>query len=408
MLFSCHFQLSYVLVFRSPFLIILIVRAIIATMPQALYRLYRPKTLADMCGQDVTTSLLKSAASTNRFSHAYLFYGGRGTGKTTAARILAKILNCQTRSRDPHFAETGEPCNTCTACHDIDANTCLDVIEIDAASNRGIDEIRGIQESIRTAPSHYRYKVFIIDEAHMLTTAAFNALLKTLEEPPAHGVLILATTDYEKLPATIVSRVQRFLFKKIPKTIIQDRLASIATTEHITIDTDALEIIAAAADGSLRDGLSLLDQARHLSPDKISVDAVTSLIGKTHPRLIHDFTAALLATDIPTAQTIIQQLCDAGVYVPHIIKDSLSYLRTILALHLNPDIRNSLSDTFTESELETLDALIAAHSSSHITTTTRALLDTYIQMRTIPLPLLALELLFSELSTKQSSSASHP
>jgi DNA polymerase-3 subunit gamma/tau len=356
-----------------------------------------------MCGQDITTSLLRSAASTNRFSHAYLFYGGRGTGKTTAARILAKILNCQTRSVDPRFSQTGEPCNTCAACRAIDSNTCLDVIEIDAASNRGIDEIRNIQESIRTAPSHYRYKVFIIDEAHMLTTAAFNALLKTLEEPPAHGVLVLATTDYEKLPATIVSRTQRFLFRKIPKDTIYHRLLSVATTEGINIKTDALEIIAAAADGSLRDGLSLLDQARHLSPDSISADAVTSIIGRTHPRLIHDFTSALLAKEVARAHAIVQQLCDSGVYLPHFIKDTLSYLRSILALALNPDIRDSLSDTFTELQLEAMDGLIAMHSISDINTVTRALLDTYIQMRTVPLPLLALELFFSELHNKRSS-----
>ncbi len=193
-----------------------------------------------------------------------MFYGSRGTGKTTTARLIAKLLNCEKRRDDAEFRKLGEPCNECRHCKEIDAQNSFDVIEIDAASNRGIDEIRNLKDSIRTSPASGEYKVYIIDEVHMLTTPAFNALLKTLEEPPAHAVLVLATTEYEKLPATIVSRTQRFLFKKLPKTKIMEKLAMMAKAEKIQIDKPALELIAAAAEGSFRDAESLLDQISSL------------------------------------------------------------------------------------------------------------------------------------------------
>src|SRR3989344_5363778 len=214
-------------------------------MALALYRKYRPKTLNDLLGQETNVEILKNAAKQNRIGHAYLFYGSRGTGKTTTARLIAKLLNCEKRNTDESFQKNGEPCNECRSCREIDANSSFDVIEIDAASNRGIDEIRNIKDSIRSAPVGSKYKVYIIDEAHMLTGAAFNALLKTLEEPPSHAILILETTEYEKLPATITSRVQRFLFKKLPKTKIMENLATIVKAEKIDIDPAALELVAA-------------------------------------------------------------------------------------------------------------------------------------------------------------------
>ncbi len=185
-------------------------------MPQALYRKYRPKRLDDVMGQDTNVTILKNAAKAGTLGHAYIFYGARGTGKTTTARLIAKLLNCEKRRTDPAFAAQGEPCNECRECRAIDAQNSMDVIEIDAASNRGIDEIRNLKESIKVAPAVGGHKVYIIDEAHMLTGAAFNALLKTLEEPPAHAVIIMATTEYEKLPPTITSRAQRFTFRKQP------------------------------------------------------------------------------------------------------------------------------------------------------------------------------------------------
>ena len=229
-------------------------------MSLALYRKYRPKVLADLLGQELTVTILQNAAKLDRFAHAYLFYGSRGTGKTTAARLVAKVANCETRSTDKKFHEKGEPCNKCRVCAEIDGGSALDVIEVDAASNRGIDEIRNLKEVVHTVPSSYPRKVFIIDEVHMLTGPAFNALLKTLEEPPEHCIFILATTEFEKLPATITSRTQRFAFKKLDKQTIIKKLDAICKAEKLQCEPEALELIAVAAEGGLRDAESLLDQ----------------------------------------------------------------------------------------------------------------------------------------------------
>ena len=196
-------------------------------MSLAIYRKYRPKNFNEIFGQEEVIKILKNAASLDKIAHAYLFYGSRGTGKTTIARILAKVINCQKRQTDKKIRDAGQPCNTGDACHEIDNGQALDVIEIDAASNRGIDEIRNLQASVRSAPLRLSHKVFIIDEVHMLTKEAFNALLKTLEEPPEHSIFILATTEIEKLPATITSRTQRFHFKKLNIGLIVHKLKDI-------------------------------------------------------------------------------------------------------------------------------------------------------------------------------------
>src|SRR5215471_9247894 len=212
----------------------------------SLYRKWRPQTFEDVLGQGRVTQTLQNAIRSNRFVHAYLFCGHRGTGKTTTARILAKALNCQ-------HGPTAEPCNACPICVAISSGASLDAIEIDAASNRGIDEIRDLREKVKLVPVEGRYKIYIIDEAHMLTMEAANALLKTLEEPPAHAVFVLVTTEPHRLPSTITSRTQRFDFQRIPQAAIVGRLRAMATSEGISVDDAALYLIARNADGALRD-----------------------------------------------------------------------------------------------------------------------------------------------------------
>lgn len=222
-------------------------------MYQALYRKYRPKNFSDVYGQDHVISTLKNEINGNRISHAYLFTGSRGTGKTTCAKILAKAVNCE------HPAD-GEPCNECEVCRGLDSGAIYDVVEIDAASNNGVDNIRDLREEANYTPSRGNYRVYIIDEVHMLSTGAFNALLKTLEEPPSHVIFILATTEVHKLPATILSRCQRFDFKRIQPETMAIRLKQVAELEGMTLDDEAAVLIARIADGALRDGLSILDQ----------------------------------------------------------------------------------------------------------------------------------------------------
>ena len=219
----------------------------------AIYRKYRPATFESLLGQDLTVKILKEAAREDRLAHAYLLAGPRGTGKTTSARLIAKIANCETRANDGNFKKKGEPCNKCGPCNEINEGRGLDVIEIDAASNRGIDEIRNLKESVRVSPASFRRKVFIIDEAHMLTKDAFNALLKTLEEPPPYVIIILATTEPDKIPATISSRTQQFYFKRALVNQIVGKLEEIAKKEKIQVSNEALELIAASAEGSFRD-----------------------------------------------------------------------------------------------------------------------------------------------------------
>lgn len=244
-------------------------------MYQALYRKYRPKNFSDVYGQDHVISTLKNEINENRISHAYLFTGSRGTGKTTCAKILAKAVNCE------HLVD-GEPCNECEVCRGLDSGAIYDVVEIDAASNNGVDNIRDLREEANYTPSRGNYRVYIIDEVHMLSTGAFNALLKTLEEPPSHVIFILATTEVHKLPATILSRCQRFDFKRIQPETMAVRLKQVAEFEGMTLDDDAAVLIARIADGALRDGLSILDQCagRSKSVDSQLVSEVAGLAGR--------------------------------------------------------------------------------------------------------------------------------
>ncbi len=271
----------------------------------ALYRKWRPQTFEALVGQEANTRILKNAVAGNRQSHAYLFCGTRGTGKTSTARILAKALNCAQ-------PEAGEPCNHCSSCLNITAGRSLDVFEIDAASNRGIDEVRDLLEKVHFVPAEGRFKVYIIDEAHMLTTEAFNALLKTFEEPPAHVVFILATTEPRKIPLTILSRCQRYDFRPISEDKMAGALKVIAEREAINITDDALYFLAQKAKGSMRDALSLLDQGMGAGEDLLTVESLSRILGSVLTDFWPDFLGDIAAGDIVSLFRSLDELATDG------------------------------------------------------------------------------------------------
>ena len=241
-------------------------------MYQALYRKYRPQTFDDVVGQQAVTQTLKTQLQSGKLSHAYLFTGSRGTGKTSSAKILAKAVNCEN-------PQDGNPCNYCSACRAIDSGACMDVLEIDAASNNGVDNVRDLRDDAIYTPSQVKMRVYIIDEVHMLSISAFNALLKIIEEPPKHLLFILATTELHKVPATILSRCQRFSFRRISQEDIAARLQYVAYEENIDLDASAARILARLADGGMRDGLSLLDQCASATEGELNADKVYACLG---------------------------------------------------------------------------------------------------------------------------------
>ena len=293
-------------------------------MYQALYRKYRSQTFGEMVGQKVISTTLRQAVESGKISHAYLFSGPRGTGKTSAAKIFAKAMNC------PNQVD-GEPCNHCDICRDITNGSLEDVIEIDAASNNGVDEIREIRDKSTYAPSRATYKVYIIDEVHMLSTGAFNALLKTLEEPTQNVVFILATTELHKIPATILSRVQRFEFKSIKQGDIKEHLASILEKEGLTFDDEALTIIARRAEGGMRDALSILDQALSLSPDNhVSQAVAEEITGSIGLTALDSFVANVRNQETTQALSNLETLFDNGKSMSRFATDLLEYFRDLL------------------------------------------------------------------------------
>lgn len=364
-------------------------------MALALYRKYRPQKLEELLGQESNVLILKNAAKQGRLGHAYLFYGPRGTGKTTTARLIAKLLNCEKRASDAGFAAEGEPCNRCPSCQAINANNSFDVVEIDAASNRGIDEVRDLKESVSTAPAQNRYKVYIIDEVHMLTGPAFNALLKTLEEPPRHAVFVLATTEYEKLPPTITSRTQRFLFRKLSKVKIIEKLGNIAKAERIKIDTPALELIAAAAEGSVRDAESLLDQVSSLE-EAIDLAAVERLTGRVGMRKIEELAELILKNDLKKSLSVIAEAHNEGHNPVQLVKDLIHYLRKVASLKANPRLETLFEADLTKEEVASLKKIAATTDLARTTSLIRALIRAYSEMRYSPFLTVPLEVALIE------------
>ena len=298
---------------------------------QALYRKWRPQKFEDMVGQTAVTKTLKNAIIHHKTSHAYLFTGPRGTGKTSAAKIFAKAINCL----NPH---DGEPCNDCLLCKGITEGTIGDVIEIDAASNNGVEEIRDIRDKARYAPTQATYKVYIIDEVHMLSTGAFNALLKTLEEPPKNVIFILATTEPHKIPATIISRTQRFDFRRITNDEIIQRLRYILEQEEIAYEEEALSVIARCANGGMRDALSLLDQVISFSDDKVSFEQAIQVSGSLTDDLMIEFVRLLTQQQAQAALLQLQDLLLLGKEASRLIEEWLEFSRDLLVAKQTGDM----------------------------------------------------------------------
>lgn len=302
----------------------------------ALYRQWRPETFDDMVGQDSIVRTLKNQIKSGRIAHAYLFCGSRGTGKTSAAKILARAVNCIS-------PKDASPCGECRVCKQLKDGNNMDIIEIDAASNNGVDEIRDLRDKVKYPPTVGRYKVYIIDEVHMLSIGAFNALLKTLEEPPVHVIFILATTEPHKLPSTIISRCQRFDFKRIPHRVIMERLEMIAQASSFNIDEEAIDTIARWSEGGMRDALSLMDECVGFCGEHISNSDVLAILGTADQRFIFEFADNMLENNVSALFEMINDIIEDGKNISVFLKDIIYHMRNLMLIKVC-GVKNDLLD----------------------------------------------------------------
>ncbi len=330
-------------------------------MSLVLYRKYRPSTFEEVIGQKNTIKILTSAIAGDRISHAYLFTGPRGTGKTTIARILAKTINCLD-------VKNGEPCNKCANCVTINEGKTFDIVEIDAASNTGVDNIRELKATIGFSPSHLKYKVFIIDEVHMLSKGAFNALLKTLEEPPAHAIFIMATTEIHKIPATIISRSQRFDFQKLKLDEMIKRLSEIADKEKIKVAKEVLETIALASDGGMRDAESLLGQIISIADGEkeIGLDQIKSILGLTNADSVLKYIEYLSGTKTKEAIIFLGELNFSGQDLEQFAGSVIDALRKMLLIKVSAELKKHLEENSTEEQIKKISDLANIFSEQEL------------------------------------------
>ncbi len=356
-------------------------------MALVLYRKYRPQKFSDVVGQQHIVQTVTSAISSGKISHAYLFAGPRGTGKTTIARLLAKAVNCED-------GKDYEPCGKCSPCREFNQGQTLDLVEIDAASNRGIEEIRELRDGIRFSPARNKYKVFIIDEVHMLTTHAFNALLKTLEEPPAHAIFILATTEVYKVLPTILSRTQRFDFKKLNLKEIVERLGKIIKQEGIKAEKGSLQLIAINADGSMRDAESMLGQVITYagSNKQITLDEVKQVLGIVDISLAMKFVDIILKKDASQALSFINGLVEKGHDLRQFVNSLVKYLRKLLFIKIDKSLSSLISEELTREQLKVVEKQADRFSLNDLSRIIEVFIDAGREVRYASLPQIPLEL----------------
>jgi DNA polymerase-3 subunit gamma/tau len=367
-----------------------------------IYRKYRPQSFSELIGQEHIIETLRNSIIHGKIAHAYLFSGPRGCGKTSIARILSKSANCAGRGDSP------EPCNKCQNCSEFNSGRSLDLIEIDAASNRGIDEIKNLRENVRFGPTSGKYKVYLIDEAHMLTPPAFNAFLKTLEEPPAHAVFILATTEASRIPATIISRTQRFDFKRLPTNLLASRLKFICESEKIKVDPEALLLIASEADGSSRDAESMLGQILATGEKNISLESSEEMLGLFSHRKVSDLVDLAISGERAQALHWLQKNIEAGSDMGQLLKSINHYLRKLVMVGMSPELAKSVKQQISEKDFEMLKGQAGKKSPSELSVWLKTFSEAKKNLDHYPLPQMAVEIALINLITEKADSDSRP